>query len=306
MADFDRFPKRPKVPDAALTTPPPPKPTASEVRDSQVPAKDQPPKFHAGVGQPWVFGEMDTEGHLIGATQTASIVGKTGASEQVIRKLTLPPFPQRHYLKMQVGNNPPFELTLSGNVNTFTIKARNGQKGRAIVVDPKMGGAPEAYLTYVDLDANDQTTGTRQSNVRHIEELKGIVNSMLQEFGEYKDLEPIFREALKSAGADLSAFITPENLSELDPETGVPITLYKLGWGTIGRGVVWGIAGAVGVVLAAPAATGAAAVATFLTAYEMFWVGLGASVVTETWTAIGDGQTGGPDKDKKQTTQAPR
>jgi hypothetical protein len=295
MGKLDELAKLNRLPVSELTTPAS-QDTASQNPKSEVPTNPRPPKFDAGIGQPMAIGEIDSEGNLIGATQTVEGVSKEGARVQIIRTLTLPPFPQRNYVKMKVGNFPPFEMTVSGDTNTFTIKARNGQKGKAIVVNPRIGGVPEAWITKIDLDANDQITGTQQSNVHAIGDLKGVLESMLQEFSEYHDLEPIFRKVLKSAGEDLSAFLTPEALVQLDPFTGTPIVLYKLGWGTVGRAVVVGILAAGGAVAAAPA--GAAVGVSALLGSFIF--GFDAAIVNDILTAIEDG-AGGPNEEKKNT-----
>jgi hypothetical protein len=65
-------------------------------------------------------------------------------------------------VRLQDGNRPPFDVTLSGTATDFTIKGKNSQKGAAVYGASTIDGRPAATLTFNDLDVNDQITNTRK------------------------------------------------------------------------------------------------------------------------------------------------
>ena len=299
---FDKQPKHKVAPDVAHVVT---KESPSQKRDSEIPVKPKPPQFSAGVGQPRVTGVLDDQGHLTGGTQTVSRETPSGAQEQVERTLTLPPFPQRTFVRLQDGNRPPFDVTLSGTATDFTIKGKNAQKGAAVTVRPTIDGRPAATLTFIDLDVNDQITNTRKIAIEKITDLQGFVESMLKNFPEYKNMEPAFHELLKAASADLASWLASEALVPVDPNTGLPVlnfdvptVIASLGWGSFGRSVIWGLAGAGGVLIGAPAGTVAAGA---LAAGFLF--GFDANGLCEIWTAYEQGGIGN-DKDKKNKEES--
>jgi hypothetical protein len=220
----------------------------------------------------------DADGHIIGGQRFGD-------------RLTLAPFPQRNYLSLlKKGSTVPFEYTISGDMTTFTVTAKNAEKSIAITVTPRMFNKPAYYVS---------TPGATmpQGALSDQGDLNPYLERTLSQFDEYRIIKQNFSDLLDAAGKDLESYLTPAVLSQIDPITGSPVVLFRLGWGTVGRAVVWGLAGVAGALAAEAAAPAVFAVALL--------AGMSASAITEIWTAVEDAQSGGPDKDKKDKEQAP-
>jgi hypothetical protein len=223
----------------------------------------------------------DANGHIIGGS-------RFGAT------LTLAPFPERNYMSLlEKGSSIPFELTISGDLTTLTMKAKNAVMNLAITVTPRVYDKPAYYVSTVEIAPNGQAGPPTISALEGQGDLNPYLERAFEQFVEYRFIKENFTDLLAGAGKDLETYLTPEALGQIDSATGVPNVLWTLGWGTVGRAFVWGLAGALAA-WAAPAEAGAIVIA--------FAVGMSASAITEAWNALEDAQ-GGPDRDKKAIEQ---
>jgi hypothetical protein len=224
----------------------------------------------------------DIGGHMIGATNTSA--------KGVTLKLTLAPFPMRNLMILQKNNERPFTMTIFGDLQTYTINANSATQSCSLNVKASELAYPQVVIT-ASFYHNGVPDPPYKDEVEHISGLNSRLTAYLNEFPEYVDITDHFTPILRAAQEDLGDFFTAEVLTPIDPNTGLPIALLALGWGTVGRGVVWGLAGAGGVILGAPVeAVGATVLVT------AFLLGFDASVITEVWSASEDG---GPNLQKK-------
>jgi hypothetical protein len=253
---------------------------------------------------------------------SASNTDRTGKT----RSITFPPWPKVDALIYEEDGLSPLEISFRASFDMLSFTGSNADKlvqqaiwprgpeflpafKQQIIVTEQ--GVVNAGPVFAPMQWQRAGSTTRLAG----EDLKKYFErvNVLHYFPQYESVVKLFHPLVLIANEDFrEAFGLYAQWARDFPDLAPTIITYSLGWGTIGRGALWGLAAVAGFAFAAAAAPGAAGVAG-IAAIDMAFFGTGifatgysASVWGEIWTAIEGGGARDERLDFQQTPSGGR
>ena len=231
--------------------------------------------------------QFDPNGHITSATNA----DKKGIN----RKVSFPRWPIVTSITYEEDGLSPLVMGFVVGPDTISFTGQNATKLVQQTLWPSDG--PEyspAYKMQVITTENGIVTPGPLGSIQKQKDIAGYlkITNVASLFPKYKEVMALFHPIVLKASQDIQdAFgFTPQWVQQY-PEVAPEIVFYSLGWGSVGRAVLWGLAG-IGGFAAGVAATAAAPVVItvdlIMWGVVTFLLGYDASIWGEIWSAFED------------------